>query len=372
MFPETRHREGDSVADRILWSRMQTSQSARTMTGGIRSFRGGGYAPQYEWLRARRFSGVETARHTNKSRASRSGGLRSRTIEQATVGRRRKWSDKSETFRSSTTGRPRRKVDEEGGSTRRIHVVRKLVIGAIVATAAIVAGEILFQTVLAPNLAISRVRLRGDAVIGQSELREVVGLSGTMLYFHVDTEAIAARLETIPEVSEAGVRTQFPDTVTIDIAARKPLAVTHLREDGRSVPAVIDSEGVVFRIGLRPSEYDLPVISGLRLEQFDAGDRLPEELTRLFDELGALRMEEPDLFSAVSEIRVVRRAGEYETIVYPTYASVPVRMPARVEPERYEAALQAIDAIERRGETSSVDEIDMRSGDVVYTTDAED
>lgn len=367
------------MADRILWSRMQTSHSAADTTGAVRSFRGGGFAPQYQWLRARRSAGVETARYSQKSRASRSAGAEtvSRKNQYRSSRSRRTTAHGSPPGGRGNTGsasasQPRNQTEGTPGSTRRIRVVRKVVLIASVAAAAIIAGEVMFQTILAPNLAINRIRLRGDSVIPQSELREIAGLSGTMLYFHIDTDAISARLENVPEVSEASVRTEFPDTLTIDIAARKPLAVTHLSEDGRSVPAVLDEEGVVFRKGLGANEYDLPVISGLRLEGFEAGDTLPDELTRLFAELGNLRIDSPDLFEAVSEIRIVRRAGEYETVVYPTYASVPIRMPARVEAERYEAALHAVEALDRRGELASVDEIDMRSGDVVYTRDAED
>lgn len=377
------------MADRILWSRMRSVETVDDTSDGIRSFRGGGLRGGGFARRSSGFGGRTvradaygaTASYAAKpgsaagatGRSAKPGVFSAAATGQSATGTRRAGNASSGTRRAGKGASGTRPREHSGdGSTRRIHVMRKLVLGLIVAVAAIVAGEVTFQTVLAPNLAIRQIRLRGDSVVSESDLLDIAGLSGTMLYFHVDSDAIAARLETIPEVSEAAVSTDFPDTLTIDIAARRPLAVTHLSEDGQSVPALIDREGVVFRTGLRASEYDLPVISGLRLERFEPGDTLPEELTRLFVDLGRLRMDEPALFSAVSEIRVVRRAGQYETVMYPTFASVPVRMPARVEPDRYEAAVHAIDALERRGEIGSVGEIDMRSGDVVYTTDAED
>ncbi len=333
------------MADRILWSRMRSADAGRDLAGGIRSFRGGGLSGQS--LRS-------DERVSTSSKKSGRSGSNARKAKNATAG----------------TARKSERVDN--GGSRRIRIMRKLIFGLIVAAVAVVAAEITFQSVLAPNLAIRQVRLRGDAVISESRLLDVAGLSGTILYFHVDSDAIAARLEAIPEVSDAVVETDFPDTLTIELTARNPLAVTHVNEDGRSVPAVIDREGVVFRKGLRSSEYDLPVISGLRLERFDAGDTLPEELRQLFEDLARLRMDEPTLFAAVSEIRIVRRAGEYETVMYPTFAPVSVRMPARVEVDRYDSAVHAIEALERRGELGSIGQIDMRSGDVVYTTNAEE
>ncbi|MFW6388113.1 MAG: cell division protein FtsQ/DivIB, partial [bacterium] len=141
--------------------------------------------------------------------------------------------------------------------------------------------------------------------------------------------------------------------------------------DGTIRPALIDSEGVVFRTGLRSNEHDLPVISGLQLERFEAGDVLPQELKPLFEDLHELRNEEPDLFAAISELRIVRSGGRYETVLYPVSRAVPVRLPARARATQYESAFRAIEVLSQREDLQEVDEIDLRSGDLVYTMGSE-
>lgn len=254
-----------------------------------------------------------------------------------------------------------------GSVPSRIRIVRRVLLGLLVTVGAVIAGEVTFQTLLAPNLAIRRVRVGGDSVLSEAEIADIAGLGGTMLYFHIDTEAIARRIERVPEIHSVRVAREFPDTLTIDMTARRPLATTTLTDEGRTVAAVIDREAVVFRTGLQSHEHDLPVISGLQLERFEAGDALPGELHTLFEELRGLRMNEPELYALISEIRIVRRSGRYESIFYPVHARVPVRMPARVDPARYQSALEALEVLSQQGELANVRHIDLRGSDVVYT-----
>ncbi len=253
----------------------------------------------------------------------------------------------------------------------RMRIIRRLIVGSILTLIAVISGELVFQMLLAPNLAITTVRVTGDDIIGREELSDIVGLDSRLLYFHVDTDLIAARLETVPEVRHVEVTRHFPDTLQISVEGRTALAATSINVDGESVPAVIDEEGVVFRAGLRASEGDMPVISGIQLEDFVPGDVLPAELSALFGDLRRLRLDEPSLYAMISELRIVRRGGRYETVLYPVHVQVPIRMPVRAEPERYRAALQGIEVLRSRGQLEAVEEMDLRGGDVVYTMPAE-
>ncbi len=268
-------------------------------------------------------------------------------------------------------GSGRRNGDEGSTGSLRMRIARRAIVGSVLTLIAVVSGELVFQTLLAPNLAITTVRVTGDDIIDHRELSDIAGLDSRLLYFHVDPDAIAARLETVPEVRRVEVTRHFPDTLRISVEGRTALAVTSLRVNGEPVPAVIDEEGVVFRTGLRASERDMPVISGIQLEAFAPGDTLPDELTVLFEDLRRLRLDEPSLYAMISELRVVRRGGRYETVLYPVHVPVPIRMPGRAEAERYRAALQGIEALRSRGDLDAVQEMDLRGGDVVYTMRAE-
>lgn len=341
--------------------------SDRTQWSGSRMFRAGAAAPGKgrSATHSRPGSG-----NTSWIPGVRSGGKDSRHEyrrgeQSATTGR----GSRSRQYASAQAGRP---VDTGGGTApTRIRVVRRIVTALLVAAAAVVAGEVTFQTLLAPNLAINSVHLTGDPVVSEGELADIAGLGGTLLYFHVDSTAIERRLEAVAEVKSASVTTQFPDTLHIDLNARAPLAVTTLSVDGSTRAALIDNEGVVFRTGLRSSEHDLPVISGLHLERFEPGDALPRELLPLFEDLHVLRNDKPELFAAISELKIVRSGSRYETVLYPVSQAVPIRLPARARAEQYESAFHAIDILSRRGELGEVEEIDLRSGDLVYTMGSE-
>lgn len=268
-------------------------------------------------------------------------------------------------------GGARRSSAVGSGSPLRMRIVRGVIVGAVLTLIAVVSGELVFQLLLAPNLAITNVRVTGDDIIERAELIDIAGLDSSLLYFHVDADAIAARLEAVPEVRHVEVTRHFPDTLRISIEGRTALAVTTISVDGEPVPAVIDGEGVVFRTGLRASERDMPVISGIQFEEFAPGDTLPEELAVLLGDLRLLRLDEPSLYAMISEIRIVRRGGRYETVLYPVHVPVPIRMPVRAEAERYRAALRGIEVLRSRGELEEVREMDLRGGDVVYTMLAE-
>lgn len=342
------------MSDRTHWSGSRMFRAGSASTVGVRS----GSWLQRDYGTRMGFSTAENATRETRNGTRRNGYSRGKS----TGSRRRQHS-------SAQAGRP---VDTGGGTTpRRIRFVRRIVTGLVVAAAAVVAGEITFQSLLAPNVAINTIHLTGDSVLSEGELIDIADLGGTVLYFHVDSSAIEQRLEAVAEVKRASVTTQFPDTLYIDLTARTPLAVTSLSVDGITRPALIDSEGVVFRTGLRSSEQDLPVISGLQLERFEPGDVLPQELKPLFEDLQHLRNEEPDLFAAISEIRIVRSGARYETVLYPVSRGVPVRLPARARVAQYESAFQAIDILSRREDPDEVEEIDLRSGDLVYTMGSE-
>ncbi len=61
----------------------------------------------------------------------------------------------------------------------------------------------------------------------------------------------------------------------------------------KSVPVMIDNEGVVFEIGKSVTDYTMPVISGLKFRNLKLGVKLPAELCRYFSELKTLQDTSP-------------------------------------------------------------------------------
>ncbi len=254
-----------------------------------------------------------------------------------------------------------------GESTgNRIRLVRTLIIGLVLTVITIAAGELTFQHVIAPNLAISTVRVDGDVVLSREQLLEATGLSGRVLYMHVDTREIEHRLSSIPAVRNAHVTRVFPDTLIIDLQGRTPLFVVDVATETGVIPVAGDQDGVLFR-DAHAGDLTLPIISGIQFRNFSFGDALPEEINVLFQDLTVLRREHPDLFNLISEIRLVPVGRRFETVLYPLNAAIPVRLDARARPETYEQALRIISYVRAEYGEENVAEIDLRGRDVVYT-----
>jgi cell division protein FtsQ len=93
--------------------------------------------------------------------------------------------------------------------------------------------------------AVDRVQVSGAVYTDQAALDEVIeDLIGTAVLL-VDTDEVEAELETIPWVEAARVTTSFPDSASIEIRERTPVAAM-MGADGRA--RVLDAEGRVLAL----------------------------------------------------------------------------------------------------------------------------
>ena len=93
--------------------------------------------------------------------------------------------------------------------------------------------------------AVDRVTVTGAVYTDQAALDAVVDdLTGTAVLL-VDTAAVEAQIEAIPWVEDARVTTSFPDSASIEIRERTPVAAM-MGADGRA--RVIDAEGRVLAL----------------------------------------------------------------------------------------------------------------------------
>ncbi|MBN1836218.1 MAG: FtsQ-type POTRA domain-containing protein [Spirochaetales bacterium] len=235
--------------------------------------------------------------------------------------------------------------------------------------ALLLAGEILFHFVIAPRLVVRNVRIRTSLPLSEEEVLAIAGLDTGEYYFRLDTEEIRRRLEAYPMIRSATVEKHFPDSVELFLQEREPLSMLlYEAPDGRSVPVVIDEEGVVFQIGAAVSAWNLPVLTGVKFRELAVGSRLPEQVWPLLAELQSLREAQPELYALISELRIVSRtAGRYELLMYPVHEPVRVRLGSALEAGAIRNALMVIDVFERQGIADRVRELDLRTGEVVYT-----
>jgi cell division septal protein FtsQ len=224
-----------------------------------------------------------------------------------------------------------------------------------------------YKYALSPGIRAEDVRISAPAMIDAQAAREraVAALGGRPLFF-ADLSAVEEACEGDPRVLRAVARKVFPSSLSISLSPREPVAVALTDGEGRTVPAFVDVEGVVFMRDPAAAASDLPVISGMRFEGAAEGSRLPGSLIPL---LKGLSNSKSALLGALSEIRVVAKpTGEIELLLYMVDATVPVRTEAALDDETLKSAVLVLDVLRLRGGTGDVSEVDLRAGAMIYKT----
>jgi len=239
-----------------------------------------------------------------------------------------------------------------------------MIIGVVLV---VLIGEGIFQFVLAPNMRIRTIVVDNDLLLGREDLLSIAGLDAQPYYFSLDVDTVRRNLEAWPAVKSAFVEKVFPDSLRIITRGRQAVAVALAETGGGTVVLAVDEEGVVFETGPEVAALGLPVVSGIRFEGIRAGMRLPSMLKSLLEDLKALRGASPALFGSFSELRIVKKGDEhFEVILYPVHHRVPVRFEGHLTEERSKMILMVLDVMGREGLLDKVEEIDFRTGDIVY------
>ena len=285
-------------------------------------------------------------------------------LERGAAGRTRGGTADRAARRSRAGGRSAR-GRESGGSDRTSRILMLLI--AVLALALI--GELTFHFVIAPELSITEISVESEVAFADDELLRVAGLEQAPAYFAVDAAAVARNLETHPSVRAASVEKVFPNRLEISIAGRKPLLVTLAASETGSVPVAVDAEGVVFEISGSFADLDLPLVSGIRFEGFSPGVQLPPMLHEFLADVRRLKMDYPVLFDQISEYRIVRTGDHsFDVLLYPVSYGTPVRIGSEVDGSLCKYIIMVLDALDRDGRLADIEELDFRTGQIVYRT----
>ncbi|WP_244246919.1 cell division protein FtsQ/DivIB [Nocardioides euryhalodurans] len=92
-------------------------------------------------------------------------------------------------------------------------------------------------------LAVKQVEVSGAGTLGADQVRAVAAVPEGEALASVDLTAVQARVQALADVRSAQVTRHWPDTVTIDVVERTPVAVVEIGGRLRG----LDVEGVVFR-----------------------------------------------------------------------------------------------------------------------------
>jgi cell division protein FtsQ len=236
---------------------------------------------------------------------------------------------------------------------------------------AVCALFLLARFAILPALTVRHIDLQSDLSLSEDELLAISGLQGTAYWHSLATDTIRKRLEAYPLVRRAVVEKVFPDTVRMIVWGRQAVALVLADTGGRTLPVLVDEEGVVFKVCSTSAEIDLPVVSGLPPGDLSLGERLPAAYAPLFAQLKRLRESSPSLTRLISEVKIVSHGpqapeGSYDLLVYLTTSQVPVLATGTIDESFLRYSLMVLDLLSNQGVLKNIQELDFRSGEVVY------
>jgi hypothetical protein len=253
-------------------------------------------------------------------------------------------------------------ADKRERNEKTVNGILRLVIVFLVG---IIACEVVFQFLIAPNLYVRNVIVKGNGGIDKEEIVARAGLDERKYYFSLDTREVEKRVETIPRVKTAACEKLFPDSLLITIVRRTPVGCALAEERGRSVPVEFDDSGIVIAAGREIETFDVPVFSGLAWESIVPGTRLPEAIIPFLADLGRLRDASKAVFDFISEIKVEPRGSGFELVFYTIPFATRIRAGSTISESMLTYGLMVCDTLKKNGLESRVRELDFRSRDVV-------
>ena len=226
-------------------------------------------------------------------------------------------------------------------------------------------GELVWLFGISPFRQFSKIDISGYDGITREEILTIAGLSEDSSFFTTDIKAVENALAEISSLASVRVFKSFPGRLKIVLEARRPLAYALADLNGYTVPVLFDSEGVIFEVAGKALSAKLPVISGLVIEEPVPGTRLPPSFVPFLKELEKIENSSPELLSAVSEFKIVRKPFDgFDLLMYPVHRRIKVRL-SEVNEDIIRYALLMVDVLSSGDEM--IDTLDFRSGIASYT-----
>lgn len=263
---------------------------------------------------------------------------------------------------------------KSSGNHSGIKKIERIFTGFIIILLGIIILELGFHFLIAPSVMIEKIIISTESNFPYSDdyLMKAAGISRTDTFFDINTALVAKRLMLVPSIRSVYVKKVFPSIIKIDIDSRAPVGLSLIATGNGIVPALIDDEGVVYMDGSDLVSMDLPIISGLDFPEIKSGMRMPKELCSFLEDMEAIKRSSPGLYSLISEIKFVRRGSvDFEVLLYPRSYKTRIRIGSSLDEEMLKYMIMVLDVVSDRPGLEKLEEIDFRTGDLVYRIQGE-
>ncbi len=240
----------------------------------------------------------------------------------------------------------------------------KFIVGAL---CLILIVEVVLYTVIIPSKAPIKISFSGLQMYTAEEMCQILNTGPNQTWSKFDSALAASVLADCPWIESVSVSKGFPDTVTISVKERIPVAATLLNVSGRTIPVHIDETGVLFVAKAGASINHLPLISGLPVEEFNDGMRLPSTYRNFIQQLAKIQRLPQKYLATISEIHVdVKEYGNFDLILYPVHSHTKVLMDRTFSEDSLQYMVVVLDVVNSLG--PGISEIDLRYGSVSFRT----
>jgi cell division protein FtsQ len=225
--------------------------------------------------------------------------------------------------------------------------------------------EIAVYFVIMPGLGQVKITYNGMQRYTPETFDYLLGENGQRNWLHFDAAAAASHISSFSGIESVLVEKNFPDSVIVTIEERVPVAMTLATVDNRTIPVMVDKNGVVFPVETRKIDTELPLVTGLQLDNSPGGMHLDKIYHPFFSQLASMQSFTKKYFAALSEIRVlVKDYGNYEFVLYPIHSKIRVLMDRNLNEEALQYMMVVLDVVNTI--KPEVKEIDLRYGSASF------
>ena len=172
---------------------------------------------------------------------------------------------------------------------------------------------------------LKNINIRGNGILSTDKVIELSGLNAGSNLFKLDAREAAAKIELHPSIKRVKIKRKLPDTINIEITERVPSALV-VGKDGF---IIVDEEGIYLQKVNDLQELQLPVISGIPLqENVRPGSSLKTQ--GLISALSLVQLMDRTLLANVAEIV----AATPESLALKTVQGVEIRFGKPEDMER--------------------------------------
>ena len=252
--------------------------------------------------------------------------------------------------------------------------IEQVFTGFILLLLGIIIVELGFHFWIAPSVLIDKIVISTDSSFIYSDefLLGKAGVKTQDTFFDIKTALIEKRLMLIPAIQSVSVKKVFPSVLKIDITSRTPIGLSLISTNEGVIPAMVDSEGVVFLTGYDLQTMDLPIISGLDFPEIQDGMRMPKDLCSFLEDMEGIKRLSPDLYSLISEVKFIRKGStDYEVLLFPKNYKTRIRIGSGIDDRLLKYIVMVLEVISEQPGMEKLEEIDFRTGDIVYRLQGE-